>query len=308
MEVLAHPDFMYAHHAYFLTGLRQLGYTVRYRRFSAPRLDGSLVFIAGGQRTIVSANDHADVAEGHLEWADVYAKVNLNQLLAPSALAVGPSFGLPLPLSDKAHIAGLTRKWPRTGAWDRLPIDAYFPGLSESDYIFFSAWPWSKHPEVNPPRRAFIEAARASGVRFEGGFAPLRRGPRPGFEDVSAPRKYPLREYLEKIRRSAVVFNNPAVHGCLGWKLGEFLALGKAIISMPLTRELPAPLVHGQHLHVIDGAAHIESALQLLVDDHGYRRHLEANARAWYEEWLAPAKVMERVLLTVPSTPESRCF
>lgn len=293
-----HPDFLYAHHAYFLTGLRELGQTVRYRRFPGPVADGSLVLIADGRRIIVSANDRVDVPDGHLEWADIYAKVNLDRALAPGAIAVGPSFGLPLARPDRIRIAALTRRWPRAGGWDRLPIGAYAPGSSEPDYVFFTAWPWSKHPEVNPPRRAFIEAARASGVRFEGGFAPLRRGPRPGYADVSAPKKYPIGEYLAKVRRSAVVFNNPAVHGCLGWKLGEYLALGKAILSMPLTRDLPAPLVHGEHLHVVDEPAGIDGALRLLLADHDYRRHLETNASAWYREWLAPARVMERVLAT----------
>jgi hypothetical protein len=296
MQVLVHPDFLYTHHAYFLTGLRQLGHTVRYRRFPGPLSDGSLALIAGGRRIIVSANDRVEVAERHLEWADVYAKVNLDRTLAPAAIALGPTFGLPLALRDRTQIAAATRRWPKAGGWDRLPISAYTPGSSESDYVFFTAWPWSKHPEVNPPRRAFIEAAQASGVRFEGGFAPLRRGPRPGYEGVSAPKKYPLREYLAKLRTSAVVFNNPAVHGCLGWKLGEYLALGKAILSMPITRSLPAPLVAGEHLHVVDGPAGIEGALRVLLKDHDYRRHLEINAGKWYEEWLAPARVMQRVL------------
>jgi glycosyltransferase involved in cell wall biosynthesis len=115
---------------------------------------------------------------------------------------------------------------------------------------------------------------------------------------VSAPKKYPLQEYLAKIRRSAVVFNNPAVHGCHGWKLGEYLALGKAIVSMPLSRDLPAPLVHGEHLHVAEGLGGIEDALRVLLEDHEYRRHLETNARAWYEQWLTPVRVMDRVLLS----------
>ena len=87
------------------------------------------------------------------------------------------------------------------------------------------------------------------------------------------------------------------MHGCLGWKLGEFLALGKATISLPITRVLPAPLEHGVHLHVVDGSPDsLDDALDRLRRDHAYRRTLEINARQWYEEHLAPARLATRLL------------
>ena len=52
-----------------------------------------------------------------------------------------------------------------------------------------------------------------------------------------------------------MAFNNPAVHGCLGWKLGELLAMGKAIVSLPIERTLPSPLERGVHMHVVNGSA-----------------------------------------------------
>ena len=122
----------------------------------------------------------------------------------------------------------------------RTSIDAYVPRRADPDYVFFTAWPWAKHPEVNPPRVDFIEACRrAPGLTFEGGFAPRRRRDVPEVLPFSTTGRTPIGEYLDKVGRSAVAFNNPAVHGCLGWKLGEFLALGKAIISLPITPRAP---------------------------------------------------------------------
>jgi glycosyltransferase involved in cell wall biosynthesis len=180
----------------------------------------------------------------------------------------------------------------------RTTIDAYVPGPSRSDYVFFTAWPWAKHAEVNPPRARFIDVCRrAPELTFEGGFAPRRRRDVPDVLAYSAPRRYPIREYIEKLSRSAVAFNNPAVHGCLGWKLGEYLALGKAIITLPLERPLPAPLEHGVHIHVIDGSeASIDAALDRLRRDDVYRRTLERNARQWYEQNLAPERLARRLL------------
>jgi glycosyltransferase involved in cell wall biosynthesis len=172
------------------------------------------------------------------------------------------------------------------------------PRPSEPDYVFFAAWPWAKHPDVNPPRITYVEACRrADGLEFEGGFAPRRRRDVPEVLAFSTHHRYPIHEYLDKIGRSAVVFNNPAVHGCLGWKLGEYLALGKAIISLPIERALPAPLEHGVHLHLIDGSPEsFDDALDLLRRNHSYRRTLEINARQWYLEHLEPSRLAHRLL------------
>lgn len=119
----------------------------------------------------------------------------------------------------------------------------------------------------------------------------------PGFEQYTTERRYSLKEYLSKLKRSAVAFNTPAVHSCHGWKLGEFLALGKAIVSTPLTRALPAPLLHGEHIHFVDGSPDsIREAVCLICRDISYRQRLERSARAYYLQYLQPQHVIERIL------------
>ena len=76
----------------------------------------------------------------------------------------------------------------------------------------------------------------------------------------------------ERTARSAVVFNCPAVHGCLGWKLGEYLTLRKAIISTDLGRRLPAPLVRtwidpSPSLHQMTVSAPMGSTISTLKPD-----------------------------------------
>ena len=87
----------------------------------------------------------------------------------------------------------------------------------------------------------------------------------------------------EKTKSSAVVFNTPAVWLCHGFKLAEYLALGKAIISTFISRELPSPLVHGRHVHYIDGSPiSFREAIELILSDQGYRINLERNAYDYY--------------------------
>ena len=135
-------------------------------------------------------------------------------------------------------------------------------------------------------------------LHFEGGFAP-------GKEDINQYNDYPILErkydhemYLEKTKKSLVAFNTPAVQGCLGWKLGEFLALGKTIISTPIDNILPSPLIHGKHLHIVDGSvASIRNSINLIRSDKKYRKMLSTNARKYFLKYLEPKIVLQRILL-----------
>lgn len=295
-------------------------------RFNGGRV---LAFYRGEEpeaKGFVSFTDQTAVHRGARAWARVYGAVNVEPEHEAGACPVeegivplGPTFGVRLRSAalTRRHVAG-TWRWARRNRV-RLAVrqtravlrhqrrrtyaDAYVPRPADPDYVFFAAWPWAKHTEVNPPRARFIEACRrAPGLTFEGGFAPRRRRDVADVVHLSAAGRYSIQEYIAKLQRSAVAFNNPAVHGCLGWKLGEFLALGKAVITLPLGRALPAPLEHGVHLHVIDGSpASIDDALGRLRRDHAYRQALETNARLWYDEHLAPAQVARRLLTLLES-------
>jgi glycosyltransferase involved in cell wall biosynthesis len=81
------------------------------------------------------------------------------------------------------------------------------------------------------------------------------------------------------------------------FKLAEFLALGKAIISTPISRELPEPLCHGEHVHYVDGSVDaLREAITKIAGDREYRTHLEQNAHDYYIRHLRPKIVVERLL------------
>jgi glycosyltransferase involved in cell wall biosynthesis len=175
---------------------------------------------------------------------------------------------------------------------------AYTPDTSNPNYIFFLSSIWAREMQCNQYRAHFIEVCRSlDDLQFEGGFAPRMRRDVPGFEQYTIERRYAFREYLRKLKRSALAFNTPAVLGCHGWKLGEFLALGKAIISTPLSRALPKSLIHGEHVHFVDGSPDsIKEAVCLIRRDNAYRQQLELGARTYYLEYLQPQRIIERIL------------
>jgi hypothetical protein len=324
-----HPFFDPTYYGFYWEGFRRLGLTVQVSAEGFPPPDEDLFYqpkdtlavlvdtVEGPKRLFISADDHATVRGPELDWADRLGKVNLPVESEPHTgdqclVALGPSFGVrSWDLRDGLSMAWLTRRampaelaqGQRTRLFvdqyrSRLPEQSYRPATSDPNFVFFAAWPWTKHPEVNPPRADFIRACqRQSGLRFEGGFVPRRRGNPTELDGLYALKRYAIREYLDLLGRSAVAFNNPAVHGCLGWKLGEFLALGKAIVTLPLERRLPAPLEHGVHVHVVDGSPEaLDEAITRLRADATYRHSLEVAARRYYDQWLRPEVVVARLL------------
>lgn len=103
--------------------------------------------------------------------------------------------------------------------------------------------------------------------------------------------------YIQETQRSFVVFNTPSVLECHGWKLPEYLCMGKAIISTPLTRAMPGlGLQHGEHIHYIRSVDDIPHAISAIKNDCAYRHRLEKNARAYYERYLSPESIIRRVM------------
>ena len=72
--------------------------------------------------------------------------------------------------------------------------------------------------------------------------------------------------------------------------------MGKAIISTPLTRDMPAPLEHGKHVHFVNSPGEIYDAVIKINSDEDYRKQLEEGARKYYDQWIAPEVVIQRLL------------
>jgi len=295
--VYVDPRCKIPYYTYLLEGLDAAGLDWKFRRLDAP-VGAGMAIHHQSTRIWVDTDDMAHVDESAYNWADRVGKVNvlLEDLQAyPKIVPLGPVFGIRCwqraqcfgaflavvahGVRPRAAISAL-----RFQAKAREGIEAYFPVHTSSGTVFHRSRPWSgRHSGTNDARARFATAAENANVLTDISFAASR---------IS------LAEYLERLRTSSVAFNSPAVHQCLGWKLGEYLAMGKAIISTDLAQHaLPAPLVHGQHVHFVDDDVESMRAAIVRIDqDDEYRRRLERGSREWFEDHLAPRRVIERLL------------
>lgn len=186
----------------------------------------------------------------------------------------------------------------RYKSWrNRLPLFAYTNDVqSEDNYVFFLSTLWysdeyNKNDEtVNLARARFIRACHSvDSLSFEGGLVGEKTLSNKDFHDLAIKERIPFPVWLEKTKRSALVFNTPAFWGCHGWKLGEYLALGKCIISTPLINDLPFPLEHGRNVHFVDNTEQsMKEAISYIITHPQYRLSLEQGARTYWNEFGTP--------------------
>ena len=191
----------------------------------------------------------------------------------------------------------------RYRAWkSRLPISAYINDIpSEDSYIFFLSTLWYSNEEnqndetVNRRRANFIQACKSiNSTEFEGGLLGGKSSSNEKFANVLAAHGEPFGQWLTKTKRSALVFNTPAFWDCHGWKLGEYLALGKCILSTKLSNDLPYPLEHGVNIHFVeDTEESMHEAIEYILAHPDYRHQLEIGARAYWEKYGTPEASMK---------------
>lgn len=285
----------------------------------------------------IDFHDARKIDESVLVWSSVYAKINLHveeskQILSESldksknslekewqkVISIPPSFGIRVfniwstivhiirvitgnkintILNNKKIILDNMRMFIK-----RQPLSSYEPEDSKQNYVFLIASIWAKDTHyVNTNRANFIRACKKiPGLVFEGGFVDI------GYEcdylhDIESLKigktKVSIIDYIKKTKMSNLVFNTPSVEMCHGWKLAEYLCLGKAVISTNLSNELPYPLVHGEHIHYSEeNEEAISNAVKYLIENPDYSKKLEKGARDYWEKYATPEKVLRHTI------------
>jgi len=268
------------------------------------------------KKVVISAEDWTDINMEVYQDVDIYALVNVykEQLEEHSKLfAIGPNFGIRyfsiwnyLKISWNLKMkAGITN--PHLKAFKNNTLKRSFYNEFEKkdikeipDYTFYLNFPWKKHSDVTDKRTKIIQIlkdlVKNNEISFEGGFAKRRLGYHDGLKELSAQKTYNHSSYLNGVKKSSFVINTPAVHGCLGWKLGEYLALGKPIISLPLNRAMPGNFKKNVHYLEIDSIEKdLKSAILSIRENKDLSISLAKNASDYYQEYLKPSSVIKRI-------------
>ncbi|OMQ09888.1 hypothetical protein [[Flexibacter] sp. ATCC 35103] len=306
---------------YYIQGIKEIYKDFEFNISKFPDFpEETFAFIIEGnnysKKIIIDSKDSGQIDLISLEWCDVYGKVNYNTNSLPVAdhdkiVAIGPSFGIKIWNLFETLYYGtfnfirfknsiVNKRGFAANYWrqyKRFRLKKYHLTQSSSNEVFFLNSIWKKENETNNNRALFIETCKNNkNIDFEGGFVSRTNGDNLGFDALIYSQIIPLKTYLKKLKNSAFVFNTPAVLSCHGWKLAEFLALGKAIISTSHYNKLPADLINEKHLLYAESKDEINKAIEKLTTDISFKRKLEFESRNYFETYLVPQKVIKRLL------------
>ena len=346
MKIVLDPRNRMLYASYYIYGMRKVagrrnvGYSLKpfkdlERRKEESSFDHYMAFVVneGGEdiKIVIDYWDLRGISNEAYQWCDVYAKINIpfdvNMEDYPKLYSIPPGYGI---RADNIFTVGWLcvanylrchcnpLKSLRSHLYDyyasyrgKEPLTYYYSkDDNKSKYVFLvsTLWPHDNCKKTtNPLRLAFMKTCiNNPEVEFEGGFYVMGGDAPEEFRELSFTKMVPKQEYLKKIKRSVVVFNTPAVHDCHGWKLGEYLAMGKCIISTPISNRLPAELIDHKHIFVVNNPDEMKDAVTILLNDKKFREEMSLNSYDYYTKYVEPSALFRNVLAFYKSRKESQ--
>jgi hypothetical protein len=156
---------------------------------------------------------------------------------------------------------------------------------------------------INDTRAKCIQVLRKElGPKFLGGFihTPYSVKAHKAFlvQDNEMTRK---RNYVRLLKSFPICIATTGLHGSIGGKFAEYVALAKAIVSEPLNYQIPGDLQAGRnYLEFASPQECAESSIRL-VEDRDERTRLMFNNARYYQSYLRPDVLVLNSLLEVLS-------
>jgi hypothetical protein len=267
-----------------------------------------------GTRLVIEVYDQTDLWNLELlDWCDVYAKRNIDPLRAgPMAHKVIP-YGMNLASHSKrsvlAVLAAMAAAFP-SGFRPRLSaIYCYVvtphwmdfehdPSMPVEDEILYQTRVWdpvdsAEDTSINDERIALLRALRAEFKhRLVGGVVP----------NDYARRKYPdlitripsrHRQYISSAKRPAIAIYSRGLFGSIAFKMPEYLAASKCIVSDPITNLLPSPL---SHVLQYSSAEECVARCQAALSSRDLIRYQRERSWSYYKEHVRCPTAIRRIL------------
>lgn len=270
------------------------------------------------KRIIIDYRDLSDIESNSYDWCDVYAKINCRREQLNSQysklVSIPPGFGIKIwslcetiwyalsnsvkckfkmPVKLKTFYGGYKR------TFNRPTIEEYVTDVETiSNYVFMigTAWPVEIAGSTNLLRKQFADTCIKSGTNFEGGFVCKESHPQYSvLKTYLLHNRYTSKQYLTNTKKSSIVFNTPAVFGCHGWKLGEYIAMGKAIVSTKFVNEIYPSLVDGENIVFVD-ENEMDTVVRQLLQSPNQINKLENGTRIYWDKYANPKSVIEKIV------------
>jgi glycosyltransferase involved in cell wall biosynthesis len=290
----------------------------------------------GATRVHFDTHDAMELAEGELDTCDFYFKrsylpslvgalperwkhkvlpLGLNYRVLPStvdllaarralALGPGPRSARGVGIRHALDVRNLRDYQPRVEAMSAPP------DLAAEPRVLFLVAAYDPHDDptrsadkiedrfsLNETRARCVRLLReALGSRFTGGFAASAFTSK-HYADLIAPSNLTAQgNYIATLRSHSICVATTGLHGSTGWKLAEYVAFSKAILTEPLVYSVPGDFAPGRnYVEFTTPDECVEAAVRLVEDRELRERLMLANA-AYYLSDLRPDALVRNAL------------
>lgn len=276
-------------------------------------------------RAAYDVGDRREIDEELLANVDIYFKRSFVPEYVRALKGKGAAKVRPLGLnyevySNHIELSGAIRNWrsergirrwsgmlrslrlsPRFAARQRYLESAPLIGAEPRIIFLTRAWDPLDDPErnaieinnrqeMNETRSACITALRRQfGDRAVAGFAPSEYALR-NFRGLVVEDKGMTQRpnYLRTLSQFPICVTTTGLHGSVGWKMGEYVALSKAIVSEPLGCLLPGSFRPGQNFLEFSSADECVGGVDQLITHKALRCSMMMSNYQYYQDYLRP--------------------
>ena len=137
---------------------------------------------------------------------------------------------------------------------------------------------------------------KAFGKRFLGGVVPSAYA-RKHYPDCISGLSTDRRNYLHLVRECLVGVTTGGIHDSVGWKLPEYLAASKCVVSEPLQIELPGPLIENRHYLPFHSPGECIRSCRRLLDNLSFAKQMrQANYKYYQTQVWPPRKIWSCII------------
>ncbi|MBW4049349.1 MAG: hypothetical protein HIU89_15935 [Proteobacteria bacterium] len=218
-------------------------------------------------------------------------------------------------LTAMGWATGLANLWQFVPSLSRMETP---PPIDAPTTVLFMARTWDPNESsseldtkrkidrdaINQMRANCIRALRdAFGESFFGGFAPSAFASMAYPDLVLNNKSYKKRNYIDTLRSSTIGVTTAGLHGSIGWKMAEYVAFSRAIVSEKFDAAIPGNFSETSNYLSFQNADECVNQVRKLVNDDELRRRMMRNNRDYYLKYLCPKKQVARSLDEMMSRP-----
>ncbi|MGD0730458.1 MAG: hypothetical protein ABR956_04285 [Terracidiphilus sp.] len=288
--------------------------TVKLRRADWIRHPLSAALDLGGLRVGIEVSDHSDYWDfSLLEWCDVYVKRSINSSrsvplqhkIIPfglnmgchsrhSALAVLAAIAGTLPKASKARLREVYR-YLVTPHWKSFE---YRPEQPTENTILFQTRLWGAQGApgdevIDEQRVSLLRALRREfGRRVVGGLVPTPFAQKT-YPDLITNQACRQPQYIRWAKKPLIGIYSRGLYDSIAFKMAEYMAASKCIVSEPIANELPVRL---DHLSICRSNDECVAACERLLADKSLAAFSRQKSWDYYEAQVMPQAHMAGLL------------